>query len=342
MSKLSPGMDERSPVLLWTARADGEFADINQEWERFTGISKGGNLGSGWMQRIHPKDVAGWLKTRGDALCASRPISTRLRLERHDGQYRLMLARANPLQGEHGQPAGFAGCFMDITDEHDIADAFSDFSGRLIQAQEDERSRIGRELHDDITQRLALLTNGIQELDLPGMRMTASQRKSQVQALKTLAVEISSDLQFLSRQLHPSKLQYLGLPAAVRSLCREVSARHKLDVTCVVRDVPDKLPEPTSLNLFRTAQESLQNIVKHSRARHASVELIGEQALIRLRVSDDGVGFELNQENSTRGLGITSMKERLNSLGGTLSVSSGRTTGTHIEGAVPIAIQARG
>jgi PAS domain S-box-containing protein len=335
-SNPSSGMAEGSPVLLWVAGADSEFADINEEWERFTGVSRAGNLGAGWLQRIHPKDLAAWQRSFAEAFQSLRPFSTRLRLERHDGQYRWMLVRANPLPVEVGEP-GFTGCCVDISDEREIADAASEFSGRLIQAQEGERSRIARELHDDITQRMALLANGIQELDLPRLRLTLPQRKHQIQALKKLAVEISSDLQFLSRQLHPSKLQYLGLPAAIRSLCREMSARHKLDVTCVVRDVPDKLPEPISLNLFRTAQESLQNVVKHSRARHASVELIGEAASIRLRVSDDGVGFELNQENSSRGLGLTSMRERLNSVGGTFSVCSARMAGTHIEGAVPMA-----
>ena len=335
----SPGMAEKSPALLWVAHADSELVDINEEWQRFTGQSKASNLGAGWLQRMHPKDLAGWLKSFTEAYGSSKPLSARFRMERYDGQYRWMLVRANPLEIGDGRPAGLAGCFIDITDEREIADAISDFSGRLIQAQEGERSRIARELHDDITQRMALLANGIQELDLPTLRLSASQRKQQIKALKKLAIEISSDVQFLSRQLHPSKLQYLGLPAAIRSLCREVSARHNVDVTCIVRDIPDKLPELISLNLFRTAQESLQNVVKHSRAQHALVELVGEEAGIRLRVSDDGVGFELNQENASRGLGLTSMRERLNSVGGTFSVCSGRSTGTHIEGAVPMALQ---
>jgi PAS domain S-box-containing protein len=327
---------------MWIAHADSEFVDINEEWERFTGVRRASNLGTGWMQRIHPKDLPSWQGTFSEAFRSRRPLSTRFRLERSDGQYRSMLVRATPLSVDAGDDAGFAGCCLDISDERDIAEAVSDLSGRLIQAQEGERSRIARELHDDITQRMALLTNGIQELDLPRVRLTIPQRRHQVRALKNLADEIAADLQFLSRQLHPSKLQYLGLPAAIRSLCREVSSRHKLDVTCIVRDVPDKLPEAISLNLFRTAQESLQNIVKHSRARHASVELIGGAEAIRLRVSDDGVGFEASQDNTRRGLGLISMRERLNSVGGTFSVCSGRTSGTHIEGAVPMTIQPRG
>ncbi len=159
-------MVDSSPVLLWIAHADSEFVDINEEWERFTGVKKAGNLGAGWMQRIHPKDLAGWLKSFAEAFRFSRKMTVRLRLERHDGQYRSMLVRANPLPVEEGKPGGFAGCCVDITDEREIAEAVSDFSGRLIQAQEGERSRIARELHDDITQRMALLTNGIQELDL--------------------------------------------------------------------------------------------------------------------------------------------------------------------------------
>jgi PAS domain S-box-containing protein len=335
-------MPESSPVLLWIAHADCEFVDISGEWERFTGIGKANNLGTRWMQRIHPKDLPGWQHIFSEAFRTSKPLSTRFRLERNDGQYRWMLVRATPLGSGAGQRARFAGCCLDITEERDIAEAVSDLSGRLIQAQEGERSRIARELHDDITQRMALLTNGIQELDLPRMRLTPPQRKHQIKTLKRFADEIAADLQFFSRELHPSKLQYLGLPAAVRSLCREISSRHNIEVTCIVRDVPDKLPETISLSLFRTAQESLQNVVKHSMAQHASVELIGDAQTIRLRISDDGVGFESGQENLSRGLGLISMRERLNSVGGTFSVCSGRASGTHIEGAVPIAAHPRG
>ena len=327
---------ESVPALLWTATPKKGLVEINEEWERFTGVPRADNLGAGWMQRIHPKDLGVWEKSFSEACDSGRSLSARIRIERHDGQYRWMLVRANPVVSAEGILSGFAGCCIDISDEKDLAEAAADLSGRLIQAQESERSRIARELHDDITQRMALLTNGIQELDLPHFRLTPPQRRHQVQALKKLALEIGADLQFLSRQLHPSKLQYLGLSSAIRSLCREISARHKLDVTCVVRDVPDKIPEPISLNLFRTAQESLQNIVKHSRAQHASVELVRRQDTITLKISDDGVGFELNHENRSRGLGLVSMRERLHSIGGTFSVRSSRMAGTQIEGTVPL------
>src|SRR6516162_10295753 len=135
LSKLSLPMVESLPVLLWIAHADGEFVDINGEWERFTGVKRAGNLGTGWMQRIHPKDLPGWLTNFAESSRFSRQMSMRLRLERHDGQYRWMLIRANPLPTIDGEPAGFAGCCIDITDERDLAEAVSDFSGRLIQAQ---------------------------------------------------------------------------------------------------------------------------------------------------------------------------------------------------------------
>ncbi|HEY3706176.1 MAG TPA: PAS domain S-box protein [Terracidiphilus sp.] len=330
------GLAKSVPALLWTSRDDKQLTELSEEWERFTGVSREDNLGTQWMQRIHPKDLAVWERSFSEAYESRRTLSVRIRLERHDSQYRWMLVRATPLTSEDGDLTGFAGCCIDITEEKDLAEAAADLSGRLIQAQEGERSRIARELHDDINQRMALLSNGIQELDLPQVRLTLPQRRHQIQALKKLALEIGADLQFLSRQLHPSKLQYLGLSSAIRSLCREVSVRHKLDVRCVVRDVPDKLPEAVSLNLFRTAQESLQNIVKHSRAQHVSVELTGAANSIFLHVSDDGVGFELNHENRSKGLGLVSMRERLHSIGGTFSVNSGRMAGTHIQGTVPL------
>jgi len=324
------------PRLLWAAGPGGEFTHINSEWMRFTGNAKERNLGTGWMDRIHPKDSPEFQRVYSEALEQRKPFNTIIRLERHDGRHRWFVLQGVPRFHEGGSFAGFAGCGLDITEQKELTEIPFELSGRLIQAQEAERSRIARELHDDISQRVALLTNGIQELEQPRSHMTAAQQRHQLHALRRQAMEIAADVQFLSHQLHPSKLQYLGLTAAIRSLCLEMSARHKLDVACMVRDIPEKLSEGVSLSLFRIAQESLQNVVKHSHARHATVELVGQSDAIRLRVSDDGIGFDTTVGDISHGLGLVSMRERLNSVGGSLSISSRPKSGTQIEGTVPI------
>jgi signal transduction histidine kinase len=164
--------------------------------------------------------------------------------------------------------------------------------------------------------------------------------KKELQDLWRLTNEIATDIQHLSHQLHPSKLQYLGVAAAVRDLCKEFSRQHKFEVECVVRDLPQDLEENVSLSLFRIVQESLHNVVKHSQARHVKVELTCQSAVILLRVSDDGVGFNPEHVRNNHGLGMVSMRERLRSVGGELSIWSKPSLGTQVEGRVPATTKA--
>jgi signal transduction histidine kinase len=150
-----------------------------------------------------------------------------------------------------------------------------------------------------------------------------------------LTNEIATDIQHMSHQLHPSKLHYLGLAATVRDLCHEFSAQHKIEVECVVQDLPQDLEENAALNLFRTVQESLRNVVKHSHARHVKVELTCQSRVVQLRVSDDGVGFDPEDTQRNHGLGLVSMRERLRSVGGEFSIWSRPSLGTQVEGSIP-------
>jgi signal transduction histidine kinase len=211
-----------------------------------------------------------------------------------------------------------------------------DLSGQLIHAQEEERARIARELHDDINQRLALLANGLAELERKASETEQHLPEKEVRALWRLTNEIAGDIQHLSHQLHPSKLHYLGLGAAVRDLCQEFSRQYKIEIECVVRDIPRSLNEDVSLSLFRTVQESLHNAARHSHAPLVRVELTGQGDFVRLRVSDDGIGFETNQKRH-QGLGLISIRERVSLVGGELTVWSRPSLGTQIEARVPLA-----
>lgn len=211
----------------------------------------------------------------------------------------------------------------------------AEFGGRLIQAQEKERTRIARELHDDINQRLALLANGVERVIQANGDYTKAEQTQELRDLWRLTNEIATDLQHLSHQLHPSKLHYLGLATAVRDLCQEFSHHHRIDVHCNVAGLPTNLDEDVALSLFRTVQESLRNVARHSRASRVKVELIHQSGVVKLRVSDNGVGFDPNQPQNTRGLGLVSMAERLRSVGGEFSVWSRPGSGSQIEGSVP-------
>jgi len=205
---------------------------------------------------------------------------------------------------------------------------------RLLEAQENERRRIARELHDDLNQGLALLS---MEMDMLGQRPpdSASRTTERMRELSVRVKELSSSVHDLSHQLHPSKLEQLGLVVAVRGLCKEITQHHGLEVTFSHCDVPEMIPEATALCLYRITQEALRNVVKHSGTDHAHVELSGTQEEICLRVSDDGAGFDPAPAKSNGGLGLVSMRERLNLVGGEISIDSRPSGGTRIDVRVP-------
>ena len=208
-------------------------------------------------------------------------------------------------------------------------------TGRLLQAHEDESRRIARELHDDLGQGLALLTV---ELDL--LRQKPPQPSdglgTRLQKLLAHVKQLSSSVHDMSHQLHPSKLEQLGLVAAIGGLCKELTASHGLAVSFTDREVPTVIAPDTAVCLYRIAQEALRNTVKHSGAQHAEVTLSGTASTISLGIVDDGVGFDPRRAQGKGGLGLVSMRERVLQLGGELTIDSQRSGGTRLHVSVPL------
>jgi signal transduction histidine kinase len=203
-------------------------------------------------------------------------------------------------------------------------------SGSLIEAQEQERHRIACELHDDLGQELALvnvaLDRLIEESDA-SLKPTLTDLSSRVSAICHTTHEISHGL-------YPTQLEYLGLRRAVRKLCNEVQRGKELSVHLTIGNLPDQLLPSTSLCLYRVAQETLHNIIKHSQAKNVQVELAFDNGQILLRVIDDGVGFDVSHEGA--GLGLPSMRQRVRAVAGSIDISSSRRAGgTVIEVRVP-------
>jgi signal transduction histidine kinase len=211
-------------------------------------------------------------------------------------------------------------------------EALAGMGRRLMQAHEEERTRIARELHDDINQQIALSAVVLDQLkqDLP-----ESASASLEQARQHL-VDLGSDVQALSHRLHSSKLEILGLVAAGSSYCKEISERQKVEIDFSHAGIPRDLPNEISLCLFRVLQEALQNAAKHSGVRHFKVELHGTSGELHLRVSDVGSGFELNDAMGGQGLGLISMRERVQFLNGEFSIKSKPNGGTTIYARVPV------
>jgi signal transduction histidine kinase len=211
-------------------------------------------------------------------------------------------------------------------------------SEKLIAAHEQERSRIARELHDDICQRLAMLALRIEKVNKASDNghMAVS---SQLEQIWNQCSELTGDVQALSHELHPSILDNLGLIAAIKSLCREISERSGRTVDFVDRNVPGTIPLDVSLSLFRIVQEGLHNAVKYSGAKQFEVYLQGKPAEIELEVRDNGVGFDLAQAKNKGGLGLINMAERVRLVNGTFHIDSQANQGTRIRVRLPLGRQ---
>jgi PAS domain S-box-containing protein len=324
-----------APVMIWTSGLDKLFDYFNQTWLKFTGRPLKAELGTGWTEGVYPGDLKECIDTYTKAFDAREPFEMRYRLRRHDGAYRWIFDVAVPRFNENGSFAGYIGSCTDITDRKLADEVLSTVGRRMIEAHEEERTRIARELHDDVNQRLALLANGLQEFEQVTSAGNDWTQKKDLHELWQLTCDIATDIQHISHQLHPSKLHYLGLGSAVRDLCREFSRQHKFDVECVVRDLPHDLEESISLNLFRTVQEALRNVAKHSQARHVQVELTYRSNVVDLLISDDGIGFDPELARASQGIGLVSMRERLRSVSGEFSIWSRPSQGTQVRGTVP-------
>jgi signal transduction histidine kinase len=213
------------------------------------------------------------------------------------------------------------------------ASLLDELAGRLIHAQEEERSRIGRELHDHISQMLGVLTIKIDQLRTNGdvtPRIGAA-----LDELRRETTEVTDDVHRLSHRLHSSTLDYLGLVPALQKLVSEFSERHNISIAFAHASVPASLPSEIALCLFRVAEESLTNIAKHSKADAAKVHVIGAPDGIHLSVEDAGVGFDTGANMTRPGLGLVSMQERLRAVHGTIQVNSAPSGGTKIDAWVP-------
>jgi PAS domain S-box-containing protein len=232
------------------------------------------------------------------------------------------------------QVVGAVVAFLDITERKLAEAALANVSRKLIEAQEQERTRIGRDLHDDIGQRLSLLAVELQQLHENSLILPEVRRR--IGELQKQTSEIVTDIQSLSHELHSAKLQYLGIAAAIRGFCKEFGEQQKVEIDFSSHDLPSRLSPDISLCLFRVLQEALHNSAKHSGVRHFEVRFWGTSDEIHLTIKDSGAGFDREAAKTSRGLGLISMEERLKLVKGTLSINSQPKRGTTIDARVPL------
>jgi signal transduction histidine kinase len=194
---------------------------------------------------------------------------------------------------------------------------------------------VARDLHDHIGQRVALLAVQLEQLKTD-MLASPGELVSQVDELVTQTSQIAADVQTLSHELHPPRLEYLGIAAAMKAFCTDFSQRHQVETDFTHEDVPRIVPPEISLCLFRVLQEALHNAAKHSGVRRFEIRLRGAADGIELTVSDAGLGFDPISARNGHGLGLVSMEERLQLVKGTFSIESHPQEGTTIRALVPL------
>ncbi len=324
-----------APVMIWMAGVDKLCTYFNRTWLEFTGRPLESELGNGWTELVHRDDFQRCMDTYVHAFDHRESFRMEYRLRRHDGEFRWMLDTGVPRFTPDGSFSGYIGSAIDVTDHKHAEEVLSSLNRRLMEAHEEERALIARELHDDIGQRMALLAI---ELDRLRHDMTEQRGDTRdlVADLHAQTNSLGKDIQAMSHRLHSSKLDYLGIVPAAAAFCREMSDQQHVQIDFRTEGVPGEVAKETALGVYRVLQEAVSNAVKHAGASKVSVTLIGRPDEMTLEVVDQGVGFDTSIATSGQGLGLTSMKERLRLVKGEMSIESGPGAGTTVRARVPL------
>jgi PAS domain S-box-containing protein len=324
-----------APVMVWMSGVDKLCTDFNRPWLAFTGRTIEQERGNGWTDGVHVDDLSACLDTYHRAFDRRESFRIEYRLRRHDGEYRWILDTGLPRHDEHGAFLGYIGSCVDVTELKLAKASLSSLSRKLMQTHEDARTWIARELHEDLGQRLAGLTMQLHSLTHASVD---DNLRARVGDLCAQFGDLGRDIQAVSYRLYSYRLEYLGVAAAIRAICRDVTLRHPIRIEFVDSEAPETVPRDVGLGLFRVIHEALDNAVRHARARVVVVELSGRgpwarlgMAIqeIQLQVSDDGIGFD-PEAVKTGGLGLIHMRERLSLVGGEFAVNSQVGAGTTV------------
>ncbi len=317
-----------SPDPLCIRGLNGDFRSANEAIVKILGWSESELCSRPFLEFVHPDDRAKTKAAWDEIARGGTASNVENRYLTKDGRWRwLSWTLAAPATGE----SQMSSAARDVTEEKLAREKLRDLAAQLMTAQEEERRRIARELHDDITQRLS--TVGI-ELGL--LKRTGSHHEV-VEGLQAQIFELSDDLRSLSHSLHPSILEYADLPATLEMYCRKFTEQHAIVAAFTAREVPAEIPRAVAVGLFRIAQESLRNVALHSGATAASVILAGENgADLSLFIIDNGKGFDAGKIKAGSGLGLLSIEERARNMGASVTIDSTPEAGTRLTVKVPL------
>ena len=324
---------EQSPVLVVITDPAGSITYVNRKFSEVTGYSFAECLGQNPRLLKSGECPASTYQKLWACLTTGGTWRGEFHNRKKSGELYWERAVISPLLDSTGKVTRFVGVKEDITERKQAEEAVRDFGARLIRSQEEERSRLARELHDDITQRLARLAIDVGRSEAGGRGVLPP---GTARAVREELVQLSEDVHTLSYRLHPSILEDLGLAPALRAEAEHGMRAGRVPIEVKVRDLPETIPPEVALCVFRVGQEALRNALRHARARALTLSLRGADGGLQLAVQDDGCGFDPQSPRARPSLGLASMRERVRLLGGELDLESAPGQGTTVLAWVPL------
>jgi PAS domain S-box-containing protein len=333
---------ESADAGMWSVEADNSRVWATNKTRELFGLPMHIPLHyDDFIRRVHPEDREQLNGAIQKALQSGKDAVEEYRIQLADGSLRWLASHGRHQPAGPGQPTRLMGVTVDITDRKLAEELMrqnqqdlSQLTGRIISAQEEELRRLSREIHDDLTQRLAALAL---DAALIEKQLNPSQSRTieELRGLRSNLSEVADEVHDLSRRLHPSILDDLGLVQAVQAESDAFMNKTGIDLSFTTEGLPDSVPSQPALCFYRVIQEGLQNIAKHSGSKATSITLQGLSNGIRLLIEDNGVGFDPQEVRNKAGIGLSSMRERVRLLNGAISFASKPGQGTQIEVFIP-------
>lgn len=308
----------------------------------------------GYLKRVHPEDRSSTKEIVEGAFRQCKPFDHEERIVRPDGTVRVLRSQGRFICDEDGRPLKLIGTCQDVTERKQAEQQLQSanaalaqelqerartekeiraLSDRLLRAQEEERTRLARELHDDLCQQIAALSIGVSNLKR-GIPSEFADARGQSERIGAKLAHLGHSVRRLSHELHPTILEYCSLDVALKSFCSEFATLAGMRVMFNSDSSFESVPPTTAICLYRITQEALQNVAKHANTDHADVTLTCSGDTIRLTISDDGIGMDVNKTSG--GLGLTSIRERTRLLNGTMEIETQPNHGTTLTVSLPV------
>ena len=328
---------DNSSSMVWMAGLDNRASWLSRRWLEFVGHPMAHELGDGWIQGVHPADVPALMSVATDAKSRRVPFTAEFRLRRADGAWRWVFTQGVPNFDADGVFQGYLGTSIDITERKLGEEAIRDLTGRLMTAQESERSRIARELHDDISQQIAGLAICLSRLKRKFDVRENAELQEEFASLQRQIIGVTDSIRLLCHDLHPTVLDHGGLIPALRGHCADFARQHHILVHFEAHGELG-LDHAPALCLFRVAQEALRNVATHADAGTVHVTLREVGGDIILTITDDGRGFDASATHASTGLGLRSIDERVRLAQGRCQIKSAPGLGTTVTVALPVSV----